>query len=76
MFVYSLAKTFGHLSDRAKKIQIDKALTLEHYTRNRVFVSPRRYPTKARLIGAGLVISNVSGHCGEPKPIDSSYSAR
>jgi hypothetical protein len=40
MFVCSLAKTFGHLSDRAKKIKIDKALTLEHYTRNKVFVSP------------------------------------
>jgi hypothetical protein len=31
MFVCSLAKTFAHLSDRAKKIEIDKALTLERY---------------------------------------------
>src|SRR5262249_2316500 len=35
----SLAKTFGHLADRAKKIEIDKALTLEHYIYNKVFVS-------------------------------------
>jgi hypothetical protein len=36
----SLIVTFGHLSDRAKKTEIDKALTLEHYTPNKVFVSP------------------------------------
>src|SRR5262245_58617677 len=39
IFVCSLRKTFGHLSDRAKKIEIDKALTLEHYICNKVFVS-------------------------------------
>src|SRR5262245_54103803 len=39
MFVCSLGKTFGHLSDRAKKIEIYKALTLGHYIRNKVFVS-------------------------------------
>jgi hypothetical protein len=39
MFVCSLAKTFGHLSDSDKKVEIDKALTLEHYTGNKVFVS-------------------------------------
>src|SRR5215471_5748923 len=39
MFVCSLAKTFGHLSDRAKKTEIDRVLTLEHYTCNKVFVS-------------------------------------
>jgi hypothetical protein len=33
-------KTFGHLSDRTKKIEIDRVLTLEHYTCNKVFVSP------------------------------------
>src|SRR5262245_14656701 len=32
-------KRFGHLSDRAKKIEIDKALILEHYIYNKVFVS-------------------------------------
>src|SRR6516164_580221 len=38
MFVCSLAKTFGHLSDRAKKAVIDR-LTVEHHTPNKVFVS-------------------------------------
>src|SRR5262245_27317173 len=33
------AKTFGHLSDRAKKKMIDRVLTLEHYTPNEMFVS-------------------------------------
>jgi hypothetical protein len=40
MFVCSLAKTFGHLSDRAKKQVIDRVLTMEHYICNKVFVSP------------------------------------
>src|SRR5215467_7088350 len=39
IFVCSVRKTFGHLSDRAKKIEIYKALTLGHYIRNKVFVS-------------------------------------
>jgi len=42
MFVCLLAKTFGHLSDRAKKIEIYKALTLGHYIYNKVFVSHER----------------------------------
>jgi len=44
IFVCLLRKTFGHLSDRAKKTEIDKALTLEHYTLNKVFVSPSSPP--------------------------------
>src|SRR5262245_48997005 len=44
IFVCSLRKTFGHLSDRAKKIEIDNALTLEHYTDNKVFVSREAEP--------------------------------
>src|SRR5215467_14996828 len=44
IFFCSLRKTFGHLSDRAKKIEIDKTLTLEHYTTNKVFVSPCSCP--------------------------------
>jgi hypothetical protein len=43
IFVYSLRKTFGHLSDRAKKLVIHSVLTLEHYTLNKVFVSPPRH---------------------------------
>jgi hypothetical protein len=39
IFVCSPAKTFGHLSDSAKKQVIDRALMLEHYTSNKVFVS-------------------------------------
>src|SRR5215813_13924483 len=39
IFVCSVRKTFGHLSDRAKKIEIYKALTLGHYIYNKVFVS-------------------------------------
>src|SRR5262245_30760431 len=39
MFVCSVGKTFGHLSDRAKKQMIDRVLILEHYTPNKVFVS-------------------------------------
>jgi hypothetical protein len=47
-FVCSLRKTFGHLSDRTKKIEIDKVLILEHYTPKKVFVSPTSPPaTKA-----------------------------
>jgi hypothetical protein len=34
-----IAKTFGHLSDRAEKTETDRALTQEHYTSNKVFVS-------------------------------------
>ena len=41
---FSTPKTFGHLSDRSQKIEIDKALTLEHYTPNKVFISPRSCP--------------------------------
>ena len=37
IFVWSLRKKFGHLSDRAKKIVIDRALTLGHYIYNKVF---------------------------------------
>jgi hypothetical protein len=44
IFVCSLRKTFGHLSDRTKKIEIDKALTLEHHTCNKVFVSREAEP--------------------------------
>src|SRR5262245_140989 len=40
MFVCSLVKTFGHLSDRWKNPKRYKALTMEHYIRNKVFVSP------------------------------------
>jgi hypothetical protein len=40
IFVCSRRKTFGHLSDSAKKQVIDAILTLEHYTPNKVFVSP------------------------------------
>jgi len=32
-------QTFAHLSARAKKREIDRALTLEHYTPNKAFVS-------------------------------------
>ena len=39
IFVCSLRKTFGHLSDRAKKTVIDRVLTQEHYIINKVFVS-------------------------------------
>ena len=39
IFVCSLAKTFGHLSDRAKKTVIDRVLIREHYIYNKVFVS-------------------------------------
>jgi len=53
VFVCSVQKTFGHLSDRAKKIEIDKALSLEHYTCNKVFVSPA--PGFLLLDGAATV---------------------
>src|SRR5262249_11682006 len=46
MFVCSPAKTFGHLSDRAKKQVIAKVLTMEHYTSNKVFV----FASAARLL--------------------------
>ena len=38
-FVCSLAKTFGHLSDRCKKIKRYEAFTMGHYISNNVFVS-------------------------------------
>src|SRR5262245_52115675 len=43
MFVCSLVKKFGHLSDRTKKIEIDRIIMLEHYTLNKVFVSCEGY---------------------------------
>jgi hypothetical protein len=39
IFVCSVRKTFGHLSDRAKKPVINGVLIQEHYTGNKVFVS-------------------------------------
>src|SRR5262249_24286270 len=48
MFVCSLAKTFGHLSDRWKNPKRYKALTMEHYIRNKVFVSPFSRPLSDR----------------------------
>src|SRR5215813_1567253 len=50
MFVCSLAKTFGHLSDRAKKTVIDRLLTLEHYISSKVFVSPPRHASGGSLL--------------------------
>ena len=38
-FVCSLAKTFGHLSDNAKKTVINRVLIQGHYISNNVFVS-------------------------------------
>ena len=39
-FVCSLAKTFGHLSDKCKKkIKRYEAFTMGHYISNNVFVS-------------------------------------
>ena len=38
-FAFFVEKTFGHLSDRAKKHVTHKLLTLEHYTCNKGFVS-------------------------------------
>ena len=39
IFVCSVRKTFGHLSDRAKKTMRITVLTSEHYIRNKAFVS-------------------------------------
>jgi hypothetical protein len=38
-FVCSLPKHSEHLSERVKKQVIDRVITLEHYTPNKVFVS-------------------------------------
>src|SRR5262245_57052341 len=40
MFVCSLAKNIRTSLGQSQKIEIDKALTLEHYIPNKVFVSP------------------------------------
>src|SRR5262245_60032952 len=56
MFVCLLAKTFGHLSDRAKKIEIYKALTLEHYIYNKVFVSDGGIITIFKLLLCGRIV--------------------
>src|SRR5215831_15943525 len=39
IFVCSVRKTFGHLSDRRKKIKRYEAFTMGHYIGNKVFVS-------------------------------------
>jgi hypothetical protein len=39
MFICSLAKTFGHLSDRWKKPKRYKSVTMEHYISSKAFVS-------------------------------------
>jgi len=45
-------KTFGHLSDRAKKTEIDRVLTQEHYISNKVFVSRERIIAFLRMLDA------------------------
>jgi hypothetical protein len=68
MFVCSLVKTFGHLSDTAKKIVIDSVLTLEHYTPNKVFVSP--------VVIGSQVRGRAPGHLAEAIALHGSLSWR
>jgi hypothetical protein len=60
IFVCSLRKTFGHLSDRAKKTVTNRVLTLEHYTCNKVFVSPRLLLASARSGGESAPLSFIA----------------
>jgi len=54
MFVCSLRKTFGHLSDRAKKTMVNRMLIQEHYISTKVFVSRCGKETAASLQISGL----------------------
>jgi hypothetical protein len=54
IFVCSLRKTFGQLSDRAKKIVRISVVTSEHYINNKVFVSPVASISHVRACGARL----------------------
>jgi hypothetical protein len=60
IFVCSLRKTFGHLSDRAKKIEIDKALTLEHYIINNAFVSSKEIMAFLRIVDFAAIIRKAT----------------
>jgi len=44
IFFCSLRKTFGRVSDTSKKAERTSAVSPEHYTPNKVFVSPRSCP--------------------------------
>src|SRR5215471_14440701 len=63
IFVGSLRKTFGHLSDRAKKIKIDKTFTLEH-SPNKVFrYKAKSNPRGGREPGDGHLWPVSPRHC-------------
>src|SRR5215469_9516038 len=56
-FRWFTAKNIRTSFGQSQKIEIDKALTLEHYTPNKVFVSPRTCPwIRFRFVIKNLVI--------------------